>query len=75
MVWNDQIVGVLTLYSSAADVYSDSHRRITEAVAHLVAFALTRAVDVEAVGRRDGMDRLAFASHVEAAPPPRDRFR
>jgi putative methionine-R-sulfoxide reductase with GAF domain len=75
MIWNDQLVGVLTLYSTAADIYSESHQRITEAFAHHVAFALTRGVDVDAVGRRDGMDRVAFASYLEGAPPSRDRFR
>jgi GGDEF domain-containing protein len=59
LVSNGELLGVLTLYSPAADAFSDDHRRIIEAVAKQVSPTLRQAIYSK--HRRDSkvIDRLA----------------
>jgi len=53
LVSNDQLVGVLSLYSVRSEGFSDDHRRIIEVVARQVSHALKSAADLDRTPRRD----------------------
>jgi putative nucleotidyltransferase with HDIG domain len=53
LVSNDQLVGVLSLYSVRSEGFSDDHRRIIEVVARQVSHALKSAADLDRPPRRD----------------------
>jgi GAF domain-containing protein len=53
LVSNDQLVGVLSLYSILSEGFSDDHRRIIEVVARQVSRALKSAAELDRNTRRD----------------------
>jgi putative nucleotidyltransferase with HDIG domain len=53
LVSNDQLVGVLSLYSILSEGFSDDHRRIIEVVARQVSHALKSAAELDRTTRRD----------------------
>lgn len=44
---NDQLIGVLTLYSTHAEAFTEEHRRIIEVVARQVSYTVKHALDFE----------------------------
>jgi len=65
LVSNDQLVGVLTLYSHRIDGFNDDHRRIVEAVARQVAHAFKSAVEFDHSTKRDSLTGLPGLTHLE----------
>jgi putative nucleotidyltransferase with HDIG domain len=55
------LVGVMTLYSSTRDGFSDGHRRLIESVAQQVASAFKHALDRDRANRRH---RLSVTPHI-----------
>jgi putative nucleotidyltransferase with HDIG domain len=53
LVFEDELVGVLSLYTAELDGFTDDHRRIIEAVARQIAPALRNAAGFEGASRRD----------------------
>jgi diguanylate cyclase (GGDEF)-like protein len=58
MVSEDQLVGVLTLYSSASEAYTDDHRRVLEVVARQGANTFKHALELDKRARRDPLTGL-----------------
>jgi diguanylate cyclase (GGDEF)-like protein/putative nucleotidyltransferase with HDIG domain len=65
MVSEAQLVGVLTLYSSFVDAFTEDHRRIIEVVAKQIAHTLKRATEFEPRIRRDSLTGLPHLSQLE----------
>ena len=63
---DDTLVGVLTLYSSTPDGFSDDHRRVIESVAAQIAHGVKAAVLFENASRRDQVTGLLTARQLEA---------
>ena len=64
MISETQLVGVLTLYSSLADAFTEDHRRIIEVVAKQVAHTLKRAAEFDTRIRRDSLTGLPNLSQL-----------
>jgi diguanylate cyclase (GGDEF)-like protein/putative nucleotidyltransferase with HDIG domain len=64
MVLNDALVGVITLYSSNSEHFTEEHRRLIEAVAQQSAAALRRAASGEEPGANDSLTQLPYFSSV-----------
>jgi diguanylate cyclase (GGDEF)-like protein len=62
---NDQLVGVLSLYSSDVNGFTDDHRRVTEAVARQIASTFERAIEFEGSARRDELVGLPSLTQLE----------
>lgn len=62
---DEQLVGVLTMYSTELNGFNDDHRRIVEAVAREIAHTFRRAVDFEASPRRDQLIGVADSRQLE----------
>jgi GAF domain-containing protein len=58
LVFDDELVGVLSLYSAEVDGFADDHRPIIEAVARQIAPTLKSAAEAEAASRRDPLTSL-----------------
>jgi putative nucleotidyltransferase with HDIG domain len=58
LVFDDELVGVLSLYSAEVDGFADDHKRIIEAVARQIAPALKSAAEAEGDSRRDPLTSL-----------------
>jgi putative nucleotidyltransferase with HDIG domain len=58
LVFDDELVGVLSLYSAEVDGFADDHRRIIEAVARQIAPALKSGAESEGDFRRDPLTSL-----------------
>jgi GAF domain-containing protein len=58
LIFDDELVGVLSLYSAEVDGFADDHRRIIEAVAVQIAPTLKSAVESEGASRRDPLTSL-----------------
>jgi two-component system, cell cycle response regulator len=79
LVAGQQLVGVLTAYSTNSDAFSDEHRRVIEVVARQVAHTIKQSIDaarLPGTGQRDTVrlaqpsriDRLV-AAEIESATP------
>jgi len=66
----DQLVGVLTLYSSEHNGFTDDHRRIIEAVARHIGPTFHKAAEYEAAPKRDAVTGLPHSSQLEQLLPP-----
>jgi len=66
IVSNDSLIGVLTLYSSRSDHFTDEHRRLIESVAQHSAATLKRAVGQEEPLASDPLTQLPYFSGVIA---------
>lgn len=54
----DQLVGVLSLYSPEANAFNEDHRRIIEVVAKQIAHTLSHAIEFDRSPRRDPLTGL-----------------
>jgi len=62
---DDQLVGVLTLYSSTADGFNEDHRRIIEVVARQIAHTFKQAAEFDNSARRDPLTGLPNLRQLE----------
>jgi diguanylate cyclase (GGDEF)-like protein/putative nucleotidyltransferase with HDIG domain len=75
LVVEEALVGVLTLYSSAVDGYSDDHRRVVEGIARQIAHILRHAAPVVDSSNRDAVTGLPNSAELERAIKDLDRTR
>src|SRR5581483_634257 len=61
----DELVGVLTMYSGDSGAFNDDHKRIIESVAKQIAHTLRRAVEFDAAPRRDQITGLPSTKQLE----------
>jgi diguanylate cyclase (GGDEF)-like protein/putative nucleotidyltransferase with HDIG domain len=61
----DSLIGVLSLYASELNAFTDDHRRIVEAVARQIAHTLERAVEFDQLTRRDELTGLPSVKQLE----------
>jgi diguanylate cyclase (GGDEF)-like protein len=62
---DDQLIGVLTLYSNESNAFNEDHRRVIEAVARQIAQAFRRAVEFDQSPRRDPLTGLPNETQLE----------
>ena len=62
---NDQLIGVLTLYSDGADAFNDDHRRVIEAVARQIGHTFKCAAEFDSTARRDPLSGLPDLQRLE----------
>jgi diguanylate cyclase (GGDEF)-like protein/putative nucleotidyltransferase with HDIG domain len=62
---NDQLIGVLSLYSSDVNGFTDDHRRVMEAVARQIASTFERAIEFDGSARRDELVGLPSLTQLE----------
>jgi diguanylate cyclase (GGDEF)-like protein/putative nucleotidyltransferase with HDIG domain len=55
---DDELVGVLALYSSASDAFTEEHRRTIEVIARKISYTMKRAAEFDESGRRDPVTGL-----------------
>lgn len=65
LVVGDELVGVLTLYSTTAEGFSDDHRRIIELIAREMAHTFKRASEFDDSIRRDPITGLPNVKQLE----------
>ena len=58
LLYQDHLVGVLSLYSSEENAFNDDHRRIIEVVARQMAHTFARAIEFDRALRRDSLTGL-----------------
>ena len=62
-----RLLGVLTLYSQAAEGFNDDHRRIVEAIAKQIGHTFRTATDIDGTEKRDrltGLPNIAQLEHM-----------
>jgi putative methionine-R-sulfoxide reductase with GAF domain len=57
LLWQDELIGVLSLYSPNPDGFSDDHKTVVEAVAREVAHVF-KGTAVDGVSKRDALTGL-----------------
>jgi diguanylate cyclase (GGDEF)-like protein/putative nucleotidyltransferase with HDIG domain len=62
---NDQLIGVLSLYSTEVSGFNDDHRRIIEVVARQIAHTFQRAIEFDNSSRRDALTGLPHLEQLE----------
>lgn len=62
---DDALIGVLTLYSTAAAAFDDNHKRIIEAIGGQISNALKGGPHVASISDRDAADVLLTRSHLD----------
>jgi diguanylate cyclase (GGDEF)-like protein len=67
---NDQLIGVLTLYSDGADAFNDDHRRVIEAVARQIGQTFKGAAAFDSTARRDPLSALPDIQRLEQLLQP-----
>ena len=65
LIADNELVGVLTLYSTVQDGFTDEHRRIIDAVARQIGHAFRSTVEFENGARRDAVTGLPSAKQLE----------
>ena len=65
LVADDQLVGVLTLYSGTVDGFAEDHRRIIEAVARQLAHTFRSAAEFHGSSNRDQLTGLPNSKQLE----------
>ena len=68
LVLNEELVGVLTLYSRALEAFGDDHRRIIEAVATQIAYSFMRACDFDKTTKRQSLVAATDRSDLSLRP-------
>ena len=62
---NEQLIGVLTLYSEGSDAFNDDHRRVIEAVARQIGHTFKSAAELDSSARRDSFAGLPSLQQLE----------
>lgn len=65
LISDDQLVGVLSLYSQTADAFNDDHRRIIEVVAKQIGHTFKCAAEFDSSARRDNVTELTDLKQLE----------
>jgi putative nucleotidyltransferase with HDIG domain len=65
LVFRDELVGVLSLYSDEQHGFQDEHRRVLEAMSSGIAHLLKTASEFDGSSRRDGRNGLSSRKPVE----------
>jgi diguanylate cyclase (GGDEF)-like protein/putative nucleotidyltransferase with HDIG domain len=65
LMWKDELVGVLSLYSTEANGFDDDHGRIIELVAPQISHTLHRAIEFDNSPRRDTLTGLPDFDQLE----------
>jgi diguanylate cyclase (GGDEF)-like protein len=66
----DAVIGVLSLYSSELNAFTDDHKRIIEAVGRQIAHTLERASEFDVIMRRDELTGLPSITQLERIVVP-----
>jgi diguanylate cyclase (GGDEF)-like protein len=67
---DEELVGVVTLYSTESNGFSDDHKRIIEVIARHIANTFSGAMQFEDTPRRDSVTGLPHLSQLQHALPP-----
>lgn len=62
---SDELIGVLSLYSTHANAFNEDHRRIIEVIAPQIAHTFQRAVEFDHSSRRDSLTGLPHLDQLE----------
>ena len=62
---NEQLIGVLTLYSEGSDAFNDNHRRVIEAAARQIGHTFKCAAEFDSTARRDSFASLPSLQQLE----------
>ncbi len=65
LIADNELIGVLTLYSTAQDAFTDEHRRIIDAAARQIGHALRSTAEFENGARRDAVTGLPSVKQLE----------
>jgi diguanylate cyclase (GGDEF)-like protein/putative nucleotidyltransferase with HDIG domain len=65
LVFNEELIGVLSLYSSHLNGFNDDHRRVIEVVARQVAHIVKHATEFDSTSRRDALTGLPNLQQLE----------
>ena len=65
LIVGSDLVGVLSLYSSTLDAFSDDHRRVIEMVAKHIAHAFHQAAEFDVMTKRDSLTGLPTIKQLE----------
>jgi hypothetical protein len=68
---NEELIGVLTLYTRGFEAFEDDDRRVIEAVASQIAYSFKRAIDFD---RRTRRQALILSSEKEQVSTGRSRY-
>ena len=72
LICDDELIGVLALYSTEARGFNDDHKRIIEAVARQIAHTLKSAAEFDGTSRRDALTGLPNLEQLEQFVETRD---
>jgi GAF domain-containing protein len=65
LVSDDELVGVLALYSTEANAFNEEHGRIVEAVSRETSQTLKNAAEFDEISRRDALTDLTNLQQLE----------
>src|SRR4051812_16864859 len=65
LVFNEELIGVLSLYSTQVNGFNDDHRRAIEALARQVAHIVKHATEFDSTSRRDALTGLPNLQQLE----------
>ena len=65
MIWGDELVGVLALYSAETTGFNEDHKRIIETVARQIAHTFKSAAEFDGMDRRDELTGLPKLQQLE----------
>ena len=65
LVFNEELIGVLSLYSTHLNGFNDDHRRVIEIVARQVAHIVKHATEFDSTSRRDALTGLPNLQQLE----------
>lgn len=65
LVFNDALIGVLSLYSNQLNGFNDDHKRVIEVVARQIAYIFKNATEFDSASRRDTLTGLPNLEQLE----------
>ena len=65
VLFNDELIGVLSLYSVEANGFNDDHRRVIEIVARQIAHVFKSATEFDTISRHDELTGLPNLQQLE----------
>ena len=65
LVFNDDLIGVLSLYSTQLNGFNDDHKRVIEVVARQIAHIFKNATEFDKISRRDTLTGLPNLEQLE----------